>query len=436
MKVAVQTIVFAGLAVAISLRGGTGLVQAAQFRSGGKVIVEADEIVGEDLYVFAGEVIIHGTIQGDLVVFAKQVTVDGLVTGDLIASGRTVVLNGVVGDDIRMAGEVLKLGFTSEVADDIVAAGFSFEAEDDTTVHGEIYYAGYQARFAGTVGKDITGTMANCELSGTVEGNVRLGLDPDENASETSDFRPAAPVAIPAVPPGLTVASTAEIDGVLSYRSPIKGNIDEDAGIAGGTEYEPHLVSSPPKAEPDNVDKALALARQFACLAIVGLCLLLALPRWSHGLAESVRTRPLASLGSGLLGIVFFTVSLIVLLILIVALAFGFGLLTLDGMVPVVLIVGSLSVIGLAGGFWFFVFYIAQITVSLALGRFMLFAGRTNRRILPFLAGLVVLVVLMNLHHVTNLRYAGEIVNAIVAVVGFGGLVLWILGSRRRVADE
>jgi len=421
--------------VAISLHGGAGLAQAAQFRSGGTVIIEADEIVGEDLYVFGGEVIVHGTVQGDLVVFAGQITVNGMVTGDLSASGRTVVLNGAVGDDIRMVGEVLKLGSTSEVGDDIIAAGFSFESEDESTVDGDICYAGYQARFAGTVGKDITGTMSNCELIGAVGGDVRIGLNPDETASETKDIRPAPPVPAPGVPAGLTVASAAEIDGVLSYRSPIKGNIEEGADIAGGIEYEPHVVSSP-KAEPTNVDKALALARQFACLAIVGLCLLLILPRWSQGLAESVRTRPLASLGSGLLGILFFAVSLIVLLVVIVALAFGFGLLTLDGMIPVVLIVGLLSVIGLAGGFWFFVFYIAQIAVSLALGRFMLFAGRTNHRILPFLAGLVVLVVLMNLHHVTNLRYAGEITNAIVAVVGFGGLVLWIIGSRRRRSGD
>ncbi len=436
MKGVYQTIALTGLVIAASLLGQLGMVQAAQFRAGDKVTVEANELIGDDLYVFCDELIVDGTVQGDLVVFARQITVNGLVVGDLVAAGHTVVLNGAVGDDLRMAGEVLKLATNSEVADDVIAAGFSVEAEDDSTVDGGFYYAGCQARFAGSVGKGITATLSNCELSGTVLGDVRLGLDPDENASQTRKFRPQPPVAMPAVPPGLTVASSTVIDGVLSYRSRVKGKIDEGASIAGGVEYAPHIVSATPKAEPTTMDKALTLAREFACLAIIGLCILVIMPRWSQGLAESVRTKPLASLGSGLLGIVFFAVSLILLVVLVVALMFAFSLLTLDEMVPVVLTAGVLTLIGSVAGFWFFASYIAQIMVSLALGRFMLFAGKTQRRILPFLVGLVVVVILLNQHQLTNLPYTGLITNAIVIVLGFGGLILWFVSSRTRRAEE
>jgi len=307
MKEVFQTTVLTGLVIVASLLARTELAQAAQFRSGAKVIVKADEIVGDDLYAIGSEVIVDGTVQGDLVVLAEQITVNGMVVGDLIAAGETVVLNGAVGDDIRMAGQVLKLATDSEVADDVIALGFSFEAEGDSIIDGSVYYAGYQAKLAGAVGKDITASIANCRLSGTVDGDVMLGIDPDENASQAQKFRPAPPVAIPAVPAGLTASASTRIGGVLSYRSSIEGKIDEGAEIAGGVAYEPYMVSSP-EAEPSHVDKALAAARQFGCLAIIGLCCLLILPRSSQGMAESVRTRPLWSLGGGVLGIVFFVV--------------------------------------------------------------------------------------------------------------------------------
>jgi len=124
-----------------------------------------------------------------------------------------------------------------------------------------------------------------------------------------------------------------------------------------------------------------------------------------------------------------------VLVVFVVALMFAFALLTLDEMLPVVVLVGVLCLIGMVAGFWFFTSYIAHVVVSLALGRLMLFAGKTNRRILPFLAGLVVLVVLMNVPQLIDLPYASLIANGIVVIVGLGGLVLWFTGFRSHRTD-
>lgn len=436
MKDVFQSIVLVVLVVPASLLGQPGIVQAAQFRSGDEVIVESDETVVEDLYVFGKEVIVDGTVKGDLIAFALHVTVNGLIEGDVIVAAPTVLLNGVVDDDVRMAAGVLKLTSDAEVAGDVIATGLGAEVEDGSAIAGDVCYFGHQARFAGSVGEDITAAMANCELDGVVRGDVLLGVGPEKGFSPLLAFvSRLLPVSIEAVPSGLSVTPSTKIGGALAYRSPIEGNIEEGADIAGGVKYEPHVLSSSPNAEPSNMDKAFALAGHFVTLAIIGLSVFVILPNWSQGLAESIRTRPFASLGSGLLGIVFFAVSFLVLIGLVFGLTFAFDELTLDEMVPVVLTVGVVSLIGLAGGFWFFISYVAQTLVSLALGRFMLFAGKTERRILPFLAGLVVLVVLMNLHRVTNLPYAGQIINGIVVVVGFGGLVLWSIGSRSRRAD-
>jgi len=405
----------------------TGTTQAAEFRSGDKVVVDEDEVVEDDLYVFAGEVEIDGTVKGDLVTFSGQITVNGSVEGDLIAVGQTVVLAGSVGDDIRMAGQVLKLATGADVADDVIAAGFSLEGEEESAVEGSAYYAGYQSRFAGSVGRDLVAAMANCELSGTVGGDMRVEVGSDDETPPPQAFGPPPPVAIPVVPAGLTVGESAKIDGILAYRSPVEGNIDETAEIAGGIEYE--RAAAAPQAEPTHLERAFRLVRRFACLAIIGICVLLVAPSWSQRLCESIKNRPLMSLGGGVLGMILFAVLMVVLIILIVLLAIVFGVVTLEEMIPVVVIVGLVSLVGLSGGFWFFTFYVAQVIVSLALGQIVFLWGKTEQRILPFLLGLVVLVVL------SDLPRAGSIIYWLIVLFGFGGLVLWLSGLRRGGAD-
>jgi cytoskeletal protein CcmA (bactofilin family) len=407
--------------VAAAIGGATAL-PAAEFRSGEKVVIKRDEVVEGDLYVFGGEVRVDGTIQGDLVSFAGQVAVSGDIEGDLIAAGQSVLVTGSVGDDIRMAGQALKIASGATVADDVIAAGFSLEVEEDSRVEGDIVYVGYQLRLAGAAGKNVTGMVANGELSGSVAGDVELEIGGDEGAPPPNAFGTPPPISMPIVPPGLTVRESARIEGKLTYTSPWEGDIDEAAEIAGGVKHERPAVTQ--QAEPTVADQALELARRLACLAIVGLCVVLLAPRWSRGVSDSIKGRPLASLGVGLVGIILFVVLLVVLVILIVVLAIVFGLLTLGDMVPVVLVVGLLSLLGLLGGFWLFISYVAHMAVSLALSRFVFFRSESDRLVLPFLVGLVIVTILSNLPHV------GPFLVCLVVLLGFGGLVLWILAVR------
>jgi cytoskeletal protein CcmA (bactofilin family) len=78
-------------------------------RSGDRVVIGSDEEVGDDLYVFANEVVVDGTVRGHLVAFGSKITVNGTVEGDLIAAGQAVEIGGTVGDDSRIAGQTLLL---------------------------------------------------------------------------------------------------------------------------------------------------------------------------------------------------------------------------------------------------------------------------------------------------------------------------------------
>ncbi len=57
-------------------------------RSGDKVVIEAGEVINDDLYVGAQEFVLDGTVNGDLIVFAQTVTINGKVDGDLMAAAR------------------------------------------------------------------------------------------------------------------------------------------------------------------------------------------------------------------------------------------------------------------------------------------------------------------------------------------------------------
>jgi hypothetical protein len=221
----------------------------------------------------------------------------------------------------------------------------------------------------------------------------------------------------------LTIDEAASIGGNLTYRSPSEGTIDDAARIAGEVEYTRPMTVQP--AEPTVAEQAKSLGRRFACLAIVGICLMLVAPSWSIRVSDAIKGRPMASLGLGFVGMIVFFVLLGVLAVLTVVLAVTFGLMTLGDMIPVVLVVGLLGIIGLLGAFWLFTSYAAQMAVSLALARFMIFREDSRQLILPFLFGSAVLTVLSNLPHI------GFPVSMLIVFLGLGGLVLWMFQARR-----
>ena len=85
---------------------------AGATRSGGTVEIAQGEIVADDLYVFAQQVLVNGTVKGDLISFSTRVVIGptGVIEADLISAGQSLELQGIVGDDARVAGAVLTVG--------------------------------------------------------------------------------------------------------------------------------------------------------------------------------------------------------------------------------------------------------------------------------------------------------------------------------------
>jgi cytoskeletal protein CcmA (bactofilin family) len=404
-------------------------VWAVESRSGDQVIVGPDEVVDDDLYATANQVVVEGTIRGDLVAFGQSVTVDGTVEGDLIAAGQSVEIGGEVDDDARIAGQALLLGEGASVGDDLIAAAYSLQNEPESNVGGTLWYAGYQALLAGTVGQNLAGAVNALTLGGEIGADANVDVDGEEGGAAPPGFLPVPQTPIPTVEPGLTLTDTALIGGNLTYQSSTEAQIDPGAQIEGDVVREERPVEEEEATRSPLAEGVLDALGSLVTLFLVGLLLVWLAPRWIRRRAYTVLDRPLASLGWGLLGLVAFLILGIVILLVTILLAIVLGLLTLGSLVALIVVLGLLAEAALVLAFWISTGYLAQIVVGFLAGVLLLESvvpGRGAGRVLPLVVGLIVYVILV------AIPVLGSIVGLIVVLLGLGALLIWVWSTVRR----
>lgn len=402
--------------------------RAAETRTGDRVVIGPDEVLKDDLYAGADTVVVDGTVEGDLVAGASRITVNGNVEGDVIAAAQTVEISGEVGDDARVAGQALQLGENGDIAGDLLAAGYSLENRAGSSVGGDVLFGGYQALVDGEVGRDIRGGMGAFELGGEVGRNVDVEAGDGGEEPSGAGFAPGPEVPIPPVEPGLTLTDSARVDGDLSYESATRADIAPGAQVDGGVDFR-QTSASAQAAEPDGaVSVVLDGLRLFVTLFLIGLVLVWAAPGWTGRLAETVRSRPLASFGSGVAALAAGLATVVVLLLAVILLAIVFGLISLGGLIPAILGLGALAEAAVAIAFALSVAYLSPVVVSLLGGSMILSRSGLEGlagRILSLVAGLIVYVLLR------AVPVLGPIVALAVALLGVGALALWLWSALR-----
>ena len=419
LALVILTLLLAGLVAASP-------VGALETRSGDEVVIGSDQVIEDDVYVTANEVVVDGTIRGDLIAFGGSIAVDGTVEGDLIGAAQAVEIGGTVEDDVRIAGQTLLLDEGAEVEDDLIAAGFSLENVPDSAVGGTVMYAGYQALLQGTVGEDVNAAANGLELGGEVGANVDAEVDGEDGGPPPFLFAPQAD--LPTVDSGLTLTESATVGGNLTYESSTEAQIAPQAQIEGEVVGE----ERPAEAEEDAYTFADAVfdnLRSFIALLLVGLILIWIAPNWIRRRAGTVLDRPLASLGWGVLGLVAFLALGVAILLATLVLAVILGLLTLGGLVALIVVLGLLAEVVLVLAFWIFTIYLAQIVVSFLAGLLLVETvrpGRGSGRVLPLVVGLILYVMLR------AVPVLGPLVGLAVVLLGLGALLDWIWAKLRR----
>ena len=394
----------------------SGAVVHADTRSGKTVTIAADEIVDDDLYIFAQTIVVEGAIGGDLVAFGQHVTVNGTIDGDLTVAAQQIEIGGEVVDDARISGQVMTLKSGAEIGDDLVAGGFSMECVEGSRIGGEVNFGGYQAMLAGHIDGNLSAAMANCRLNGMIGGDVEVIVDGDSDPWHSVWGAPTYPT----LPGGLTVTDSAEIAGNLTYKSSREATINPNASIAGEVDFE---AIEGNEAENRTATSQIVLGVQrFFALFLVGTLIVLVCPRWTEKVVDNVQQRPLASLGWGLVATIGIIGSAILLLIATIVVAVLLGIVSLDNLLPAWLSIGGYLVSGLIVGFVIFATWVAKIVVSVWAGSRVVngVKRKASRSILALSLGLLIFVLLSSIPSV------GSIISLAVTLIGVGSAAIWL----------
>ncbi len=362
-------------------------VLAFDARSGATVTVASGEVVDEDLYVAANNVIIDGTINGDLWAAGDTITVGGVVNGSVMAVGRTVNINGDVGHAVRAGGETIIVN--GDVSGDVIAGCSQVNIASTAKIGRDLLFGAGIAGIDGFIEGDIKGGGGDVTISNGVKGNVDLQVE------------------------SLTIFSAANIQGDLTYTSEEEADIQSGAQIAGATTHNlPPVKEEPAKAFPPFgtfppfgiVGKVIG----FFMALIAGLVIVLLAPRRLTSVAEAIRTRPGPSAGWGALMV--FVAPIVAVLVCFTIIGIPVGLITL--------------------ALWGIAIYLAQIPVGLLIGRLIIGRFRAVEGKAIMVGALALGLVILRL--LGLIPYLGFFIALAVVLFGLGAVVV---SERRRRAE-
>jgi cytoskeletal protein CcmA (bactofilin family) len=331
-------------------------------------------------------------------------------------------------------GQEVSVPAGETVQGDLYASGGTVRI--DGRVDGDLVVTAGQLTVAGTVTGDVLAATGSTTISGQVDGDVRAGTGQAQVEGRVGEDLVLGAGQV-------TVASGAAVGGDLIFGA---GRMTMDGAVAGSVlgatgNYtrggsvagsEKVTVQQPEEQEPTVVDRAVDRVRRYVSILVVGLLLLWLAPRLLRGAADTVRSRPLAGFGVGILGFIGVVVLLVLVILFTVLLALVLGLLGLGSLTGVVVFGGILAAGLLTFLFLIAVAFGAQATVGLALGRLLLRGDAPSfPRALGALALGVLVVVL-----VSAIPLVGGGLEALLVLLGLGGLVLTVLSGRRRPAGQ
>jgi hypothetical protein len=283
---------------------------ASEVRTGDIVRIESDEVINDDLILTGSKVIIDGVVRGDVIAFGQAVTVNGVIEGDLMAAAQVVTVDGEVTDDLRAGAMALVINGT--VGDEVLFGGFSLESGPESSIGGDLLMGGAQALIDGQLGGDLNAALGGLQIAGQVGGNIEVEVDAPGPGPSPATFMATNPnmPPIPAVPTGLTIEEGASIAGNLTYRSPAPVQVNETA-VAGNVNFVQREVQP---EEAFNFGRWLwDQVQRLLRLLLVGALLLWLTPVFMSEASQKIQQRLWASLGWGVLTPFIFLIVLIVL---------------------------------------------------------------------------------------------------------------------------
>ena len=355
---------------------GTTPVSAADIRNGDTIIIASGDQVNDDLYIAASRIVINGTVNGDVVCAGETIEINGVINGNVIAVGSTIRIDGEVTDSVRVAGSTVDIG--GKVGRDIFIAGNDINLANAGSIGRDLFFASSNINVDIPVDRNVNGYAERAALNSLISGNVDIGAT------------------------NLTISSTADIKGNLTYVS------NNEAVVNSGSQIEGITTHNLPKTK-SSVSPNLSIWLKiiaFLTTLVTGVLIILIAPKRASAVAESIKRKPLATLGWGALTLFVTPIAALITFITVIG-------------IPVGLI--GLLLYGLA-------LYLSQIAVGLFIGNIIIgrFAKVSSRGVLvgAFSLGFAILTL------IKLIPYVGFLIWLATALFGIGAIVLSQKGDR------
>jgi hypothetical protein len=301
---------------------------------------------------------------------------------------------------------------------------------------------GYQAVLGGDIAEDVQVGVAGLEVSGHVMGDVTAEVEkPDPEFQQFSYFMQMNPY-MPSrlIGPGLHIEEGAQIDGELTYTSPVTAEIPREV-VGGAIVYQTPVPEEiePPEVEVPEIPAGaitvagivawfvrwiLGMVRIFFTLLIIGVMLLWLVPKWLKEVVQHWKEKPLHSLGWGVAVWLAFMVAVPLLFVVMIILDIVLGLLTLGGLVGIITGIIMVLEAALVVGFWIISVYITKVVFCYLIGWLIL--KRTASAwvekamgVVPLLIGLAIFTL------VRSIPVLGGMFSLAVTIFGLGAI--WLL---------
>jgi len=332
--------------------GLAGSAAAAEFRDGNTVVVQADEVVDDDLFLSGNRVEMNGTVRGDLFAAGTEVVINGEVEGSLFVAGQSLEVNGLVGGSLYGGAYALTIGPEAQIARNIYFGGFSLETEPGSAAGRGLYVGGYQLIHGGRVAGDLSFGGAAFELNGSVGGDVQAEVsEPSQSAPPM--FMPAFPGAVAPIAPGFRMGDQGEAGGELDV-----------------VETQPIPDRSPAERAAASLARFVAdRAGEFIALLIVGAILLRFWPELMERARAAAQEQPLPSAGLGCLATLAFFIGLPIAVALLIALTIVVAVVTLGQLSGHIAGLGGTGLALVSSVFFFAAGLVTKAVVALLGGR-------------------------------------------------------------------
>ncbi|QSQ23649.1 polymer-forming cytoskeletal protein [Pyxidicoccus parkwayensis] len=354
-----------------------GVARAADLRTGDTVVIGPQEVINDDLYVFAREVDIQGTVHGDVMTAARKVTLQGKVDGDVFSAAANTLVKGQVGGSLRSATNKLQMG--AIVGKDALLAGNLMQLLPEGNIPGDLIIAGNLVDVRSQVGGNMRAASQMLTLGAPVKGTVNAEVNTlnfEDGARIGGDLSVTSEKAVQ-VPPGVVAG---KVEQTRAHEA-------SAGSVALGVLY--------------------LWVRSIVGLFALGLLLALLAPRLARSAPVVLRERPWQSLGWGVAAFVVAPIA--------ASIVFAVGL--------------------VVGGWWLGVFVLGLYALALLasfpvvgmlIGRQLLekFGRHGPSLVLALFTGIALLTLLR------RVPYLGGLVAMVTMFFGMGALLLAIRGLR------